>query len=142
MLKRKVPPERLEMDFGGTTPGLEFRTGILELKVGRDRDPNMSSQILILTVSMKRSNEISSMTEKLERVIQLLFEFGKYCYLNEVSQLAIKIETTLKSYCESCCRFNNDVKHFKASQLSVSKRRATKQEKSVLEINQALNTDE
>ncbi|CAB4385486.1 unnamed protein product [Rhizophagus irregularis] len=91
MLKRKVPPEHLEMDFGGTTPGLEFRTGILELKVGGDRDPNMSSQILILTVSMKRSNEISSMTEKLERVIQLLFEFGKYCYLNEVSQLAIKI---------------------------------------------------
>ncbi|CAB4482913.1 unnamed protein product [Rhizophagus irregularis] len=47
-----------------TTPGLEFRTGILELKVGGDRDPNMSSQILILTVSMKRSNEISSITEK------------------------------------------------------------------------------
>ncbi|EXX61345.1 uncharacterized protein OCT59_021231 [Rhizophagus irregularis] len=66
MLKRKVPPERLEMYFGGTTPGLEFRTGILELKVEGDRDPNMSSQILILTVS---SNEISSITEKLEKVI-------------------------------------------------------------------------
>ncbi|CAG8708381.1 6699_t:CDS:2 [Rhizophagus irregularis] len=49
-----------------TTPGLEFRTGILELKVEGDRDPNMSSQILILTVS---SNEISSITEKLEKVI-------------------------------------------------------------------------